>query len=267
MTDSIVVCHSALTDLLGSQLEPLAVVQQVEQHRRYWRPERPRLVLLAESHVYTTEEELCRTVEVEKVLDQTPKNLPRGFVRFVYCLGYGENKLLDKCIESNPGTPPFWKIFYSCINPITPNPSFAPVLKTATKLDKARIGNKLCLLQQMKGQGIWLVDASISALFHPGRPRQAVDYKQVLQTSWKEHVRSTIEEWRPEGILCIGCGVARALKDRLDELQIPWSVVPQPGARLPSKEHLRVFEKYRVVAMDPSHVRSLCKDWCSNLFS
>jgi len=238
----------------------------VEQHRRYWRPTKPRLVLLAESHVYTTEEELCRTVETEKVLDQTPRDLPRGFVRFVYCLGYGENKLLDKCIESNPGTPPFWKIFYSCINPITSNASFAPVLKATTKLLKDRIGYKLNLLQQMKDQGIWLVDASIPALFYPGRPKPAVDYKQVLQTSWKEHVQSTIEESRPEGILCIGCGVARTLKDRLDELQIPWGVVPQPGAWLPSDEHLRVFKKYRDVAKVPSHVRSLCKDWRGNLF-
>lgn len=239
----------------------------VEQHRRYWRPTKPRLVLLAESHVYTSEEELRRTVEAEKVLDQTPKDLPRGFVRFVYCLGYGENNLLDKCIESNPGTPSFWKIFYSCVNPITSNASFAPVLKATTKLLKDRIGNKLGLLQQMKDQDIWLVDASISALFHPGRPKPAVDYKQVLQTSWKEHVRSTIEEWRPEGILCIGYGVARTLKDQLDELQIPWGVVPQPGARLPSEEHLRVFKKYREVAEEPFHVRSLCKEWCSNLFS
>ncbi|MGB8492989.1 MAG: hypothetical protein WCE53_01180 [Candidatus Acidiferrum sp.] len=267
MTDSIVVCHSALTDLLGSQLEPLAVVQQVEQHRRYWRPEKPRLVLLAESHVYTTEDELCRTVEVENVLDQAPKDLPRGFVRFVYCLGYGENKLLDKCIESNPGTWQFWKIFYSCINPVTLNASFAPVLKGTTKLPEDRIGYKLKLLQQMKDHGIWLVDASIAALYRPRQSKPPVLYEQFLQTSWKEHVRSTIEEWRPKGILCIGCGVARTLKERLDELQIPWSVVPQPGARLPSEEHLRVFKKYREVAMEPSRVRSLCKDWCSNLFS
>jgi hypothetical protein len=188
-------------------------------------------------------------------------------VRFVYCLGYGENELLIEHIKSNPGTWQFWKIFYSCINPVTSNASFAPVLKATTKLLKDRIGYKLKVLRQMKDQGIWLVDASISALYHPGRQKPAVDYKQVLQTSWKEHVRSTIEESRPEGILCIGCGVARTLKDRLDELQIPWGVVPQPGARLPSEEHLRVFKKYRDVAKDPSHVRSLCKDWCSNLFS
>lgn len=239
----------------------------VEQHRRYWRPKKPRLVLLAESHVYTTAAELCRAVEAEKVLVLPPNDLPRGFVRFVYCLGYGENELLDNWIECNSGTPQFWKIFYSCINPIKSNKSFAPVLKTSTPLLKDRIRNKLTLLQQMKDQNIWLVDASIAALYYPCQPRPRVDYEQVLQTSWKEHVRSTIEESRPEGILCIGCRVARTLKNRLDELQIPWSVVPQPGAFLPGEEHLRVFKKYREVAEDPARVRSQCKDWCSNLFS
>jgi hypothetical protein len=41
--------------------------------------------------------------------------LPRGFVRLVYCLAYGENELLDEAIESNKGTPQFWKIFFSCL--------------------------------------------------------------------------------------------------------------------------------------------------------
>lgn len=248
---------------LSYALDSLAV----EQHRRYWRPKKPRLVLLAESHVYTTAAELCRTVEAEKVLDRTPDDLPLGFVRFVYCLGYGENNLLDKCIESNRGTPQFWKIFYSCINPITSKASFAPVLKASTTLLRDRIHNKLTLLQQMKDQNIWLVDASIAALYYPGRRRPLVDYNQVLQTSWKEHVRSTIEESRPEGILCIGCRVAQTLKDRLDELRIPWGAVPQPGAFLRSEEHLRIFKKYREAVENPANVRSLCKDWCSNLFS
>lgn len=239
----------------------------VEQHRRYWRPKKLRLVLLAESHVYTTAAELCRTVEAEKVLDRTPDDPPRGFVRFVYCLGYGENELLDKCIEGNRGTPQFWKIFYSCINPITSNASFAPVLKTWTPLLANRIRNKLTLLEQLRDQDIWLVDASIAALYYPGRLRPPVNYNQVLQTSWKEHVRSTIEESRPEGILCIGCRVARTLKDRLDELQIPWGVMPQPGAFLSSEEHLRVFKKYREVAGNPANVRSLSEDWCRDLFS
>jgi hypothetical protein len=236
----------------------------VEQHRRYWRPKNPRLVLLAESHVYTKEAELYRTVMVENLIpqDRIPKDLPRGFVRFVYCLGYGENKLLDKPIESNRGTWQFWKIFYSCLNEVSSNGSFAPILMATTE-HQERIDNKIKLLKEMKDkERIWLVDASIAALYYPGRLRPPVDYNQVLQTSWEEHVRSTIEESRPEGILCIGCRVARALKDRLDELQIPWGAVPQPGAFLHGEEHLRVFKKYREVAEDPASVRSLSKDWC-----
>ena len=237
MTDSIVVCHSALTDLLGSQLEPLAVIQQVERHRRYWRPEKPRLVLLAESHVHTTEAELGSRVRMG---EWAPKDLPSGFVRFVYCLGYGENELLTERIKPNPGTWQFWKIFYSCINRVTPNASSVPALKGTTKLLEDRMRYKLKLLQQMKDAypsesevaallsrvrmeeqrrgeldalraEIQLVDASIAALYRPRQSKPPALYEQFLQTSWNEHVQSVLEKANPKGILCIGRGVAGAL--------------------------------------------------------
>ena len=47
-------CHSALAQLIGPEMEPISVIHRVEEHRAYWRPETTRLVLLAESHVYTT---------------------------------------------------------------------------------------------------------------------------------------------------------------------------------------------------------------------
>jgi len=217
--------------------------------------------------VYTSEDELRRTVEAEKVLDQTPKDLPRGFVRFVYCLGYGENDLLDKCIKSNRGTPSFWKIFYSCINPITPNPSFAPVLKTTTELLKDRIGNKLCLLRQMKDQDIWLVDASIIALYRSGQPKPPYAlYRRVLQTSWEEHVRIVLQEAQPDGILCIGLGVATVLQSQLKKLGIPCGAVPQPNAHLPREEHSCIFKTYRRVAEEPARVLEITTKWSRDLF-
>jgi hypothetical protein len=264
--DTISACHSALAKVLGSQLEleSIEVVQQVDQYRQYWRPDKPRLVLLAESHVHTTETELLSSLK----LDSVPKDLAHSFVRFVYCLGYGENELLDKPLRPNSGTWQFWKIFHSCINAVESNESFTPVLKAKTKL-RERINYKIELFEDMKAQGIWLVDASHAALYRKGQPKIRKDsYKKALQACWTEHVRSALERpCRPEGILCIGCGVARALRDRLEELQIPWGAAPQPDAHLASEEHLRILRKYSEVAKHPARVRELCADWCGDLFS
>ncbi len=84
--DSLGHCHAVLAGLLGSEIEPLSVAREVDEHRRYWRPKNPKLVLLAESHVRTTVAELKVTI---KALDSIPKCLPSSFARFVYCLGYG----------------------------------------------------------------------------------------------------------------------------------------------------------------------------------
>lgn len=161
--DALVEAHRRLAGLLGSRIEPIEVWRRAEEHRAYWRPVRVRVILLAESHVHTTASELERKV----ILPGMPGNdLPRGFVRLVYCLGYGENDLLDHPFipgKDNPGTPHYWKIFYSCINLIQSNADFAPVLKQTPF--QQRIKNKLALLRRLKEAGVWLVDTSLAALY------------------------------------------------------------------------------------------------------
>lgn len=72
--------------------------------------------LSSESHVYTSERDLQRSVQCPPCLNTA--NLPSGFVRLVYCLGYGENRILASPVRdpSNGGTPQYWKIFYACLN-------------------------------------------------------------------------------------------------------------------------------------------------------
>ena len=84
-------CHCQLAPLLGQSAEPLSVTKHVERHRWFWRPETPRLILLAESHVHTTEAETNCMIRAHDL----PANIPAEFVRLVYCLGYGESGLLD----------------------------------------------------------------------------------------------------------------------------------------------------------------------------
>ncbi len=107
--DALEKCHSALAEILGEHAEPLEVVRRADEHRDYWRPRKVvRIVLLAESHVYTTTGELGYRLQA---LPALPPDLPRGFVRLVYCLGYGENRLLDRPVTGtrNTGTPQYWK--------------------------------------------------------------------------------------------------------------------------------------------------------------
>jgi hypothetical protein len=255
-------CYSDLANLMGAEAEAFPIVQEVERHRGYWRPSKTRLVLLAESHVHTDEPEHCHRV---KPLDRMPKDLPLNFVKFVYCLGYGESALLNEPINRNGGTPQFWKIFYSCINKVTSNDDFAPILKRKTQLVE-RACTKMSLLAAMKAQGIWLVDASIMAVY----PKTHVNLRQFLQTSWNCYVRSVVQDANPEGILCIGFGVARALKTELDKLRsergIKWGVVKQPNAWLSSTEHLCIFDAYHRVSNKPKHARALSKKWFRQCF-
>jgi hypothetical protein len=241
--ETIQECHRRLAAILGSEAEPVEVLLRAEEHRHYWRPDRVKVVLLAESHVYTTLEELGRTVSFPM---SVPADLPRGFVRLVYCLGYGENRLLSRPITTprNTGTPQFWKIFYSCVHPIAANGDFAPV-QTSTTSPAERIANKIALLQRMRDLGVWLLDTSLAALYLPGRHRPGpATLETCLQTSWDCYVRYAVEAAAPSHVVCIGRGVARALGRRLPDLGVRVTVVPQPNARLSSTDHHASFKTY-----------------------
>jgi hypothetical protein len=180
--------------------------------------------------------------------------MPRGFVRLVYCLGYGENRLLDVPITQprNTGTPQFWKIFYSCVNQVTANGDFALILSSGTTDADTRLANKLALLRRLQGAGVWLLDTSVAALYTPGQPGPTPEVMWAcLTTSWDSYVRSIVEAATPARIVCIGRGVARHLGTRLTELGIPVTIVPQPNARLSAAEHLAVFRQYYDLVQNP----------------
>ncbi|OFW10216.1 MAG: hypothetical protein A3G20_09925 [Acidobacteria bacterium RIFCSPLOWO2_12_FULL_59_11] len=55
---------------------------------------------------------------------------------------------------------------------------------------------------------------------------------------------SVVREARPDQIVFIGRGVARYLGNRLQDLGIPFTVLPQPNARLRAEKHLETFRRY-----------------------
>jgi hypothetical protein len=234
--DTLAECHRQMARLLGSEAEPIQVLRRAEEYRLYWRPDRVRVVLLAESHVYTTPDELDRSIALPT---SAPADLPRGFVRLVYCLGYGEPQLLNRPIHSprNAGTPQFWEIFYSCANSIRTNGDFAPILKETTS-SRERVANKLALLRRLRDLGVWLLDASPAALYVPGgRKPSSSTLVKCLQVGWDCHVRQLIATAEPSHIVCVGRGVAGALRDGLSKTDARVTVLAQPNAHLPAAEH------------------------------
>src|SRR3989442_14717671 len=88
-------------------IESVEAAEMVEAHRWAWKPKQVRLMLVAESHVYTKTEELAFDYGGSQFIPPN-LNVPSRYVRLIYCLGYGENLLAP---DLTGGTPQFWTIF------------------------------------------------------------------------------------------------------------------------------------------------------------
>ncbi len=238
-------CYNQLQKILGQDIEPYESVELVERYRRFWRPDKVRIILLAESHVFTTEADRGNSVSQ---IDRLP-GYPTEYAKFVYCLAYGENNLKGNRQHSKrDGTPHFWKIFYSCNNHVTNKNDFNPILKS-TKYEQ-RLNNKVELLLSLKEKGIWLVDSSIVALYKKSdtndsnKPPSKI-MLSAIRKSWEYYTADVIKEADPNYVICIGMGVEKALKDDLEKLFANrYKAIEQPNARLSSEDHMANFREY-----------------------
>lgn len=167
----------------GFTPESIGIGLEVERHRWHWKPERPKLLLIAESHVFTTDEDISIGVSESKF---RPHFRPRAqlppdkFVRLVYCLGYGETELLSNPPDefSNPGTPTYWDIFgrvsFRC-----PQPRHED---GASLADRMRW--KVDSLQELHHMGIWLLDASVHAIYRRNKIRLPRPVQEKLHRQW-----------------------------------------------------------------------------------
>ena len=221
---------------LGWDLEPFDIIKTVDEHRKFWKPEKVRILLLAESHVHTEMKD-HKLMKYDGFDDL--KGCPPNYVKLVYCLGYGENKLIKSNIKD--GTPGFWKIFTSCVNE-NPSSQFGKVQKKTHNSDE-RLQNKINLLKKLKENGIWLVDASIVALYkNNSKPIEKIS-ERIIRMSWDQHIAQIVQEEKPEKIIVIGKGVSKALQGRLHSTNIPIYVQEQP--RMLSSEKWKEYaEKY-----------------------
>jgi hypothetical protein len=217
---SLRTAYEQLLPLINWLPESYEVVRTAEHHRQFWKPDKVRVLLLAESHVYTADTENQITIAHPAC---EALNCPSSFVRLVYCLGYGANHVLDRPLVKNSGTPQYWDLFYKCSQ-----------LTNASK--PFDIKTKLTILQQLKAQGIWLLDVSPLALY--GMDANRVDikktltsrqYEQLLRASWTHYAEPAVLACQPQLIIVIGKMVWNTLKDQLAPYRHDWCY--QPNAR------------------------------------
>lgn len=233
-------CYTQLRRMTGHNIEPYDSVALVEKYRQYWRPEKIKIILLAESHVFTSDDD--RKIELPQITELA--GYPTQYAKFVYCLAYGERQLTkNKLHPPKDGTPQFWKIFYSCNNRIEGNEDFMPVL-SKTNYER-RIKNKIELLLSLRQNGVWLVDSSIVALYHNGKKPANNIISSVIRQSWEGYTRGVIEEAAPEHIICIGKTVASIVVGDIRHIVGKrHTIIDQPNARLKSAAHIANFKKY-----------------------
>jgi hypothetical protein len=166
--------HSVLHKLLpAGDCESFHSVKVANQYYEYFRPEKVKIILLAESHVHT-DEKMSKDGPIigYNKMPSHDYDGPRDFISLVYCLGYGGDSILETRNDQDAivipdgataGTPQFWKLFAACSGiGQGENGSYGDkVLKKSVKDDETRIQNKLDILLRLKQRGIWLIDTSI----------------------------------------------------------------------------------------------------------
>jgi len=111
--------------ILGADIEAPESVQLVEAYRQYLKPDNVKVLLLAESHVFTSDAD--RKIAIPPI--PALPGYPTHYARFVYCLGYGEKNLTENASHpARDGTPQFWKVLFSCCNRVSASSDFAPIL-------------------------------------------------------------------------------------------------------------------------------------------
>jgi len=233
--------YSEIKESIRSRLEfeSFKVVKSVDEHRNFWKPYKIKVLLLAESHVFTRDSEHDSTMRYYGFPEL--RECPTGYVKLVYCLGYGEKDIVN--VPTNRGTPQFWKIFVSCLNQNF-NSEGKKILLSQTPEFLQRIRNKISVLEQLKEKGVWLVDASIVALYNDTRKPDSDMMERIIKISWKRYVSKVIQDANPEKIIVIGKGVHKILERELRQTNIPIHVQSQPQGIRTKAGITEAFVKY-----------------------
>ena len=212
----------------GLVAEQPEVAGAVERHRWAWKPPAIRVLLVAESHVYTSAEDLAIRINAT-LLPDAARHAPLEYVRLVYCLGYGETWLLNAQPRSNAGTWQFWNIF-------------GRVAKTGRQptrggsSDASRLAWKVATLNRLREQGVWLLDSSLHGIYAPGATRVPAHLTTVLHRIWWEHYGSWLFAQCAGAYRCV---IGKVTAAHLANLGVPvdnWIYQPQAERNVSSPQ-------------------------------
>ncbi len=214
----------------GFEPELPQVALAVEKHRWAWRPENISVILIAESHIYTSAQDFGLTVQ-KQCLPAVAQHTPEEFVRLIYCLGYGEPELLSaQTVQRNAGTRQFWDLF----GKLTLRGK-QPRKSTGVSLSD-RLAWKVATLQEMQAKGVWVIDASIHAMYLPGGKRVSNQIKSTLHRFWWEDYGAGLWSRFPEAKVWI---IGKTVADELQKLKIDFQGwIYQPGAGRSPKRNM-----------------------------
>lgn len=206
-------------------LDSKAVVEEVEKYRQDWKPSKTKVVLLAESHAHTTQAQFNRLLK--KDFHHRDGTRCR-YVNFVYCIGNSESYALEKETSIRSSTTQYWRILYSCLNPIRGNRDFYLFVSGSSR---DRINHKRKLLNDLKKARIRLVDASIIGI-------NVLDIearRDVIRKCWNSRLASMLKRLRIAGlrsVITVGSPVSDELQSDLEEMKLEVKTIPQPQAHV-----------------------------------
>jgi hypothetical protein len=229
-----------------NSIESIEILEQIQKYWNYWKPTTTKVLLLAESHVYTSQHDFnvsCNSA----ILDEFIKGSPLDFIRLIYCLGYGEPKLLTQDIPDNAGTTQFWEIFSSCIARNENDLGLYRTLKGCNSF-YSRLRNKVGILSELKRRGIWLIDASIVGIYKGALIDNKIK-ERVFFDSWDHYITSVVTEAHPKHIIVIGKGVGDTLSSRLGRIKksigAECTILSQPQGIRDKVERMTVLKQYQ----------------------
>lgn len=214
----------------GGVVESAAYLASVAAWRDAWRPERVRVLLVAESHV----REVAGDARVSVRVPGAPQ-LPTSFCRLVYCLGYGESALCCPPTTSNAGTWQYWDIFGALVG----GSSLRQPRRRNSDLD-TRLRWKLDVLRRLRDRGVWLVDACVAGVYLPGGDRAVSgrSYDTMVRESFEQFVWPSVAAEPVEQVWVIGSGVRVALEGH-SSLSSARTIVQPQGDRNNPGRHAR----------------------------
>lgn len=194
-------------DRLGVPGESDAYLTGVEAWRAAWRPERVKVLLLAESHVAEAPGDARVRVRAP-VSVQVERTLPTTYVRLVYCLGYGDNRICSPPPRTtNTGTGDFWELFER-IASTGPRHAGEP-------LPALELARKVAVLERLADRGVWLEDASPLGIYQTGGGRLTRDkhtLDAIERQGYNNYVWPGVADDAPEQVWVVGRTVGRALQ-------------------------------------------------------